>query len=65
MSFPGVTIDPQQRGGAPCIRGRRIPVITVVNMVEAGISRDTILEWYPSLEAEDIDEALRFHLDPH
>lgn len=65
MTFPRITINPAQMDGLPCIRGLRIPVITVVNMVEAGIDRDTILELYPYLEAEDIDEALRFHLDPH
>jgi len=46
--------------GEPCIRGLRIPVATIVGMVAEGLSRETILESYPDLEAEDIAEALHF-----
>lgn len=45
-------------GGAPCIRGLRIPVATVVEMVAQGMSEDEILSVYPNLEHEDITEAL-------
>lgn len=47
-------------GGAPCIRGLRIPVATVVGMVADGISEQEVLLAYPDLEAEDIHEALRY-----
>jgi len=47
-------------GGAPCIRGLRIPVATVVGLVAQGVADDDILREYPDMEREDIREALRF-----
>ena len=47
-------------GGLPCIRGLRMPVARVVNMVAEGMSYTAILEAYPNLEEEDIREALRY-----
>lgn len=47
-------------GGMPCIRGLRIPVATVVGMIPDGMTEDEILSDYPSLEHEDIREALRY-----
>jgi uncharacterized protein (DUF433 family) len=47
-------------GGVPCIRGLRIPVATVVDMVADGMARDEILAAYPDLQAEDIEEALHY-----
>jgi len=47
-------------GGAPCIRGLRIPVATVVAMVADGMTDEEILADYPDLEAEDIREALKY-----
>jgi uncharacterized protein (DUF433 family) len=58
MAFSRITVSPQQMGGAPCIRGLRIPVATVVSMVAEGLSDDEILKSHPDLEAEDIREAL-------
>jgi uncharacterized protein (DUF433 family) len=58
--FPRITIDADQMGGVPCIRGLRIPVATVVGMVADGLMEDEILEAYPDLEREDIHEALKF-----
>lgn len=60
MRFTRITVDPQQMGGVPCVRGLRIPVATVVGMVAEGMSREEILEAYPDLEAEDIREALAY-----
>ena len=60
MQFTRITIDPQQMAGIPCIRGLRIPVATVVNMVAEGMQTNEILAAYPDLQAEDIREALRF-----
>ncbi len=60
MAFRRITVDPQQMGGVPCIRGRRISIATIVSMVADGMTRDEILSAYPDLEAEDIREALRF-----
>jgi len=59
-SFPRITVDPQQMGGVPCIRGLRIPVATVVGMVGEGIPDAEILKAYPDLEIADIREALRY-----
>lgn len=60
MKFTRITVDPDQMGGAPCIRGLRIPVATVVGMVADGMAFEEILEAYPDLESRDIQEALRF-----
>ncbi len=60
MAFERITVDPRQMGGVPCIRGLRIPVATVVAMVAEGMSEEEILQAYPDLEAEDIQEALRY-----
>lgn len=58
--FSRITINPEQMGGVPCIRGLRIPVATVVGMVSEGMTEAEILRAYPDLEPEDIREALRF-----
>ncbi len=58
--FPRITVDPQQMGGVPCIRGLRIPVATLVGMVSEGMSEAGIVKAYPDLEPEDIREALRY-----
>jgi uncharacterized protein (DUF433 family) len=47
-------------GGLPCIRGLRIPVAAIVEMIEQGIQPAEILAQHPDLEAADIAEALRF-----
>jgi uncharacterized protein (DUF433 family) len=59
-TFPRITIDPNKMGGLPCIRGLRIPVAAIVEMVEQGTTPAEILAQYPDLEADDIPEALRF-----
>jgi uncharacterized protein (DUF433 family) len=60
MKFKRVTINPNQMGGVPCIRGLRIPVATVVGMIADGMTEEEILKSYPDLEPEDIHEALRY-----
>ena len=60
MKFTRITADPNRMGGVPCVRGLRIPVATVVEMVAEDMQRDEILDAYPDLEVEDIEEALRF-----
>ena len=47
-------------GGAPCVRGLRFPVATVVAMVADGMTTEEILAEHPDLEAADIAECLRF-----
>lgn len=60
MKFTRITVNPNQMGGVPCIRGLRIPVATVVGMVADGRTEEEILEAFPDLEREDIREALRY-----
>jgi uncharacterized protein (DUF433 family) len=60
MRFERITVDPDQMGGVPCIRGFRIPVATVVGMVADGMTTDEIVATLPDLQAEDVREALRF-----
>ena len=63
MKFVRITVNPSQMGGAPCIRGLRIPVATVIEMVADGMSTQDILAEFPDLEAGDINEALHFAAD--
>ncbi|MBV9203312.1 MAG: DUF433 domain-containing protein [Alphaproteobacteria bacterium] len=60
MKFTRITVDPQQMGGVPCLRGLRIPVATVVAMVADGMTEAEILAAYPDLVRDDIAEALRY-----
>ena len=58
MPYTRITVNPDQMGGVACIRGLRIPVATVVDMVADGLTEAEILHAYPDLEAADIKEAL-------
>jgi uncharacterized protein (DUF433 family) len=58
-----ITIDPAVMGGVPCLRGLRIPVATVVNMVAGGMTAQQIVDELPPLEIEDVAAALRFAAD--
>jgi uncharacterized protein (DUF433 family) len=60
MTFDRITVDPDQMGGVPCIRGLRVPVATVVTMVADGMTVEEILADLPYLVAEDVAEALHF-----
>ena len=60
MKFNRITVNPNQMGGVPCIRGLRIPVAAIVGMVAEGMTESEILKTYPDLQAEDIREALRY-----
>jgi uncharacterized protein (DUF433 family) len=53
-----VTIDPEQCHGRPCIRGMRIRVIDILEMLAGGTSPEEILQDFPSLEADDIRASL-------
>jgi len=55
-----ITVDPKQCGGRPCIRGMRIRVTYVLDMLAAGATVSEILADYPDLEAEDIEASLRY-----
>ncbi len=55
-----ITVNPGVCGGRPCIRGMRIRVKDILDMLAGGASRTEILEDYPYLEDEDITAALEF-----
>lgn len=55
-----ITFNPAQCGGRPCIRGMRIRVSDILEMLADGVSSETILADFPDLEPEDISAALRF-----
>jgi uncharacterized protein (DUF433 family) len=58
--FKRITLNPEQMGGKPCIRGLRVTVGTVVGLVAAGHTVKDILSAYPYLEEADIKEALAY-----
>lgn len=55
-----ITFNPNQCGGRPCIRGMRIRVKDVLDLLAAGVPEKEILEDYPYLEAEDIAACLQY-----
>ena len=60
MKFERITINPNQMGGLPCIRGLRIPVTTVIGQLAAGRTHAEVLEDFPDLEEADIYAALEY-----
>lgn len=63
VRYPRITVNPNQMGGLPCIRGIRVPVAAVLGMLGGGMTEDEILGDYPYLEREDIRAALLFAAD--
>ncbi len=55
-----ITFNPAQCGGRPCIRGMRIRVSDILEMLADRVTPETILADFPDLEAEDISAALRY-----
>jgi uncharacterized protein (DUF433 family) len=60
LGFDRITFDPNMMGGRACIRGMRITVSLIVNLVANGMSTDEIIDAYPYLEPEDIRQALHY-----
>lgn len=58
--FDRITFDPAVMGGRACIRGIRMTVSLVVNLVANGMSPEEIIREYPELEPEDIRQALQY-----
>jgi len=58
-----ITIEPDKRGGKPCIRGMRITVYDVLDYLAGGMSEADILADFPDLTAEDIRACLAFAAD--
>ena len=55
-----ITVNPKQCGGCPCIRGMRIRVTDVLDLLAADLTTEQILAEHPDLESEDIRACLRF-----
>ncbi|MBN1943896.1 MAG: DUF433 domain-containing protein [Phycisphaerae bacterium] len=55
-----ITFDPAVMGGKPCIRGMRVTVGMLIGLLASGKTREDILEAYPYLEEEDLQEALTY-----
>jgi uncharacterized protein (DUF433 family) len=63
ISVPGfdrITFDPKVMGGRACIRGMRITVSLILNLIANGMGVEEIVQAYPYLEQEDVRQALRY-----
>lgn len=60
LGLDRITSDPNILGGKACIRGMRIPVSLIVNLLANGMTHEEILSEYPDLELEDIQQALKY-----
>jgi uncharacterized protein (DUF433 family) len=64
MSYKDIiTIEPNKRGGKPCIRGMRMTVYDVLEYLASGMTQKEILEDFPYLTPEDIAVCLAFAAD--
>ncbi|MEM1118035.1 MAG: DUF433 domain-containing protein [Bacteroidota bacterium] len=55
-----ITIDPEQCGGRPCIRGMRVRVSDVLDLLAAGLSPEAVTEELPYLELADVEASLKY-----
>ena len=60
VNFSHITVDPKVLGGRACIRGLRIPVHLLLDLLAAGENQKQILEDYPDLTPEDIQDAIQY-----
>lgn len=60
MAFERITVEPEQMGGLPCIRGLRVTVSMVLGQLAAGHSVEEVLDDYPYLERADVLAALEY-----
>lgn len=59
-AFDRITVEPGKCGGKPCLRGMRITVRRVLELLASYPDRATIIADYPFLELEDLNQALRY-----
>ncbi|MFX1520133.1 MAG: DUF433 domain-containing protein [Promethearchaeota archaeon] len=55
-----ISIDPEIQHGKPCIRGTRIPVYIILEMLEHGLTIPEILEEYPHIKEDDVKACIAF-----
>ncbi|HSN77003.1 MAG TPA: DUF433 domain-containing protein [Anaerolineae bacterium] len=60
FGFDRITFDPQVMGGRACIRGMRVTVSLIINLVASGMTVEQIMEDYPYLEPQIIGQALQY-----
>lgn len=58
--FPRISSDPAVLGGKPCVKGTRLSVEFILELIASGASRDALVEAYPQLTADDIEQAVRY-----
>lgn len=63
MKYERITINKNKMNGIACIRDLRVPVASILAMLGSGMSLNEILEDFPYLEPEDIEQALKFASD--
>jgi uncharacterized protein (DUF433 family) len=59
-NFNRITFDPNLMGGRACVRGMRITVALVLNLIANGMTTDQIIREYPYLEDEDVRQCLQY-----
>jgi uncharacterized protein (DUF433 family) len=59
-----ITIDPNKRGGKPCVRGLRITVYEVLEYLASETTEEEILKDFPDLTREDLKACIAFAADP-
>lgn len=55
-----ITINPEQCAGRPCIRGMRIRVTDILDLLASGLIQNQVLEEFPDLELADVEAALKY-----
>jgi uncharacterized protein (DUF433 family) len=60
VAYERITVDPDQMGGLPCIRGLRVTVSAVLGQLAAGQSIEDVLADFPYLERDDVFAALEY-----
>ncbi len=55
-----ITVNPEQCGGRPCIRGMRIRVVDILDLMASGLSQKDVLVEFPDLEEQDIVAAIKY-----
>ncbi len=60
LGFERITFDRNVMGGRACIRGMRVTVSLILNLVANGMETEEIIEAYPYLEPEDVRQALQY-----
>ncbi len=60
LKIDRITSDPNVMSGEACIRDMRITVSIVLNLLATGLNKEQIIDLYPCLESEDIDQCLNY-----